>query len=196
MNSMRKLLKARGASLPRLWFLAVLCGVFLGGAAYAQAPGADQERLKSVMQARQHLEKVERRLTRIQQATISTHPELQKQQSQFESLLMSTMRDKGYKPKEDMKRLTELREKLRAGGMRPKERSQAIAEFQQKSSRLQKGQQEALQDKKVIKARQALEDAVVAAMKKKDPSTANLLKDMDETKRKLDKLQGSSGGGY
>jgi len=190
MKSMCKLDQAWRFSLPRLGFILAMAGVLLSGtsAAYAQA---DQERMKSMLQARQHLHQIEQKLTKIQKATISSHPELRKQEDKFKSLLMSTMRDKGFKPQEDMKRLGELRQKLRARGLEPKERNQLIAEFQQKSSRLQQAQQEAFSDKKVQQAQQDLQDAVVAAMKKKDPDTSKLLKEMDETQKKLDQLQSS-----
>jgi len=193
MNSMCKLDQASRFSWPRLGFVMAMAAVLVGGAGavYAQP---DQEQMKSMLQTRQRLHQIEQKLTKIQKATISSHPELQKRQDQFKALLMSTMRDKGFKPQEDMKRLGELRQKLRSRGLKPKERNQLIAEFQQKSSRLQKAQQEAFNDDKVKKAQQDLQDAVVAAMKKKDPDTGKLLKEMDEAQQKLDKLRGA--GGY
>lgn len=190
MNSTRKLDQGRWFSLVRLGFVVATAGLLLGatGAANAQP---DQEQMKAMLQTRQHLDQVEQQLSKIQEETMSAHPELQKKQDEFKALLMSTMRDKGYKPQEDMKRLGELRQKLRSRGLQAKERNDLIAEFQQKSSRLRKAQEEAFADAKVKKAQKDLQDAVVAAMKKKDPNTSKLLKEMDEAKAKLDKLRSS-----
>lgn len=188
MNSTRKLDQGRWFSLVRLGFVVAAAGLLLGATGTANAQ-PNQEQMKSILQIRQHLNQVEQQLSKIQHEAMSGNAALQKKQNAFESLLMSTMRDKGYKPQEDMKRLNALREKLRSGGLKPKERSGLIAEFQQKSMRLRKAQAEAFADAKVKKAQQDLQDAVVAAMKKKDPNTSKLLKQMDEDKRKLDKLR-------
>lgn len=187
MISMRQHDSARQRLSVWLWVLLVTLGaVVCGTGAYA---AGDQEQFQAMMQAQQRLRQVERQLTKIQKEAVNAHPELQKKQDDFRSLLMTTMRSKGYTPEKDMKRLNELRKKLNDRSLNVDDRDKLIAEFQEKSSRLQKAQHDAFGEKKVKQAQQDLQAAVVAAMKKTDPNTTKLLKEMDDLKAKLDKLR-------
>jgi septal ring factor EnvC (AmiA/AmiB activator) len=181
----------RIAALMSILALAALLG---GPAVYADATSDAKKEayLKSVHAAQQHLDEVEKQLSDIQKDTISSHPELQKQEEDFRALLMSAMNTNGYNADEEMKRLTELQAELAKKDLKQEDRSKLLREFIQRKNRLGQAQRQAFSQEKIQKAQKDLQDAMVDAMKKKHPETDKLLQDLDKSQQNLDQLRASA----
>ena len=65
-------------------------------------------------------------------------------------------------------------------------------EFIQRNSRLQQAKRDAFSQPKIKKAQTDLQDAMVAAMKKSHPETAQLLQDLEKTQKKFEKLRAAA----
>lgn len=149
----------------------------------------NQKKFEAFQKTRGELEQLRGKLNKIQAATLKAHPELVKQMTSFENLVAATMKKNGFDSKKEITELQSLQAKLRDKNT-PKDQQQALVmKFQSKVMALRKAQYEALQDKKVQKARQELGDAVVGAMKKQDPKTGKLLAMVQEKEKELIKLR-------
>lgn len=195
MKLIRKTLEVQSVGILRrvvpLLSLVAMVSVLAGPAAHADEKGdaKQQAYAKSLQQTRQHLQEVEKKLSDIQKDTIASYPDLQKQEADFRSLLMSTMSSENYNADQEMKRLTDIQAQLSKKDMDPQEKRKLFREFLKRKSRFQQAQSKAFSEPKVQKAQTDLQDAMVNAMKKKHPETQSLLDDLEKTRKEFAKKQ-------
>ncbi len=152
---------------------------------------AQKKQFEEFQKARQDLTQARNKLNKIQAQTLKKHPELVKQRKAFGDLVAKTMKKNGYDAKKNIAELKALRDKLK-DKKTPKDQRQKLAQdFQTKVIELRKAQGQAMQDKKVQKARHDLGQAVIAAMNKQDPSTNDLIATVQKRQQELIKIRRS-----
>jgi|GEM_PF-2704909 len=152
---------------------------------------AQKKQFEAFQKARQDLVQARTKLNKIQAKTLKKHPELQKQRKAFGSLVSKTMKKNGYDAKQGIAELKSLRDKLKDKSTPKSKRRQLAQDFQTKVMALRKAQGQAMQDKQVQKARHDLGQAVVAAMKKEDPQTEQLMATVQKREQELMKIRRS-----
>lgn len=150
-----------------------------------------KKQFEEFQKARQDLVQARTKLNKIQAKTLKKHPELQKQRKAFGNLVSKTMKKNGYDATKGIAELKSLRDKLKDKSTPKSKRRQLAQDFQTKVMALRKAQGQAMQDKKVQKARHDLGQAVVAAMKKEDPSTEQLIARVQKREQELMKIRRS-----
>lgn len=176
------------------WVLAggMFAAILTVPVAYGDQSNAKQDAYKqSIRDTDQHLQDIDKKLTKLQQETVKSNPDLQKKQDAFEKRVVTFMQQKGFKPEEDLKRLKELQAKLNDKSLKQDERSKLLREFLVTNTRFQQAKREAYSDPKIEAAQKKLQAEVEEGMKKKYPEAAGLLEDMKQTRQKLYDLQTS-----
>jgi signal recognition particle GTPase len=176
------------------WFttVVVIGGVFLIQPVAAQqaAPGAEPNaQMQAFMQKRAELQKLQKQLAQIQQQTIDKRPALQKQQQEFRKLMITKMKAKGYNPEKDINHLKELEAELNGKDVDAQKRKDLMIDLRETSMKLQKGQQEIMQDKDVQASRTSLIKAVLKGMHEDDSRTEPLIKQAHQTEMELVAIQ-------
>ncbi|NIX11201.1 MAG: hypothetical protein GWN05_06585 [Gammaproteobacteria bacterium] len=144
--------------------------------------------MQELQEVQQELRAVGQQLGRIQRQALQADPKLQEQQSEYRTLLLSTMKGNGHKPEADIARLNEIEGQLKAEGVPDEERRQLITEYRRTSAGLQQARQEAMQDGTVRAAAGALSEAVLTAMREQDPKTDELLGRMEELRERARRI--------
>lgn len=145
--------------------------------------------------ARMELMQDERQLAQIQGKTLKHHPELQKRQQAFLDMMTKEMKRRGHSPHKDMVELRALAGKLHGKSLSDADRRKLTQQFEQKLIAFQRARDEAMKSPKLQKARANLAHAVLAAMKKEDPKTESLLKQVTEKRRELMQMHAAAMGG-
>jgi hypothetical protein len=192
-----KTISARSTTLRTLFALAALAPAAAvqaapPAAAPAPAPGKGGS-MEAVQQIHTEYMELQQRLAQIQQKTMKAHPELQKQEKAFMDLMLSKMSTGGTSAKDQMDSLHKLEEKLGNNSTPADERKKLMSEYQQKMTAFRTAQMQAMKDPQVEKARESLMNATVAAMKKEDPQTEQLMQQIEQKQAQLKKAMESSG---
>jgi hypothetical protein len=158
------------------------------GAPHSLSP--EQQKLIQAFQPK-HVEmmQIQRQLGQIQDKTMKAHPELQKQQEQFADMLKTKMKKNGHSPDKEMADLRGLVKQLQDKSTPDDKRRKLALEFQQKRQAFEKAQEQAMEDKDVQQARGQLMTAIITAMKKDDPKTQGLIKQLDQKRAELMKIR-------
>jgi uncharacterized protein (UPF0218 family) len=150
---------------------------------------AQKKQFEAFQKARSEMMQARGRLSKIQKAAFKAHPELLKQQKSFGDLLSKTMKKNGYDSRKEIAELKSLRSRLQ-DKKTPQAKKQKLAhQFQAKVIKLNKARGKALQDKKVRKAQQSLQNAVISAMRKQDPDTNKLIAMLQSKQQELLKIR-------
>jgi uncharacterized membrane protein YdfJ with MMPL/SSD domain len=181
---------ARG--LLALAAVAALAPVLPLHAAPPSAAGANDP-MQAAKQVHVEYMQLQNRLAQIQKKTIEANPELQKQEKAFMELMMSKMTIKGTTPKEELAALEKLKQKLGSKETPESERKALLDEYRAKASAFGTAQMKALQDPEVAKAREALMTATLAAMKKQDPQSEELMQQMQQKQQEMQQIMQSAG---
>lgn len=176
--------------------------IVLAGAGMAQQPAPvppgnqpppdltpeEVQQLETLRQKRAELMQAKERLDKIQHEAMEADPKLRAQETAFAELVKEEMKGMGRKPDEEVAELRELQQKLQSEELPDAERQQLWGQFQEKAGSFRAAQQRALQTPKVQQAQTELREAVVAAMKARDPETEKLLAQMESTREELKAL--------
>lgn len=122
-------------------------------------------------------------LDETREATLKANPKLVERQRKLDAMVLKTIRANGVDPEKDEKRLAELKAEIKAmnkGEFDHKRRLALTDEHRAITLRLAKAREEAMQDEKVVKTREALREDVLAAMRKQNPETDQLLAELRE----------------
>lgn len=143
------------------------------------------QQLETLQQKRAELMQVKARLDQIQKEAMDANPKLREQEDAFAELVKEEMKSMGHKPDEEVAELRDLQTKLQNEALPDAERQQLWGQFQEKAGAFQAAQRRALESPKVKQAQTDLRDAVVAAMKARDPKTEELLAQMESARDEL-----------
>ncbi|GAB3037130.1 hypothetical protein GCM10027285_20870 [Oleiagrimonas citrea] len=167
-----------------LSILALAAFVF-AGTAYAQGPtkaSSDNTTTQLMQSYRQKTQE----LRDIQQKAIKSNPKLAAEMKQLQADVNTSMRAHGYDMEKGSKRAESMIAKLKSGKKLSKaERMLTMKSFQAERQKMMKARNAAMQDPKVQKDRKAFEADMMAAMKKQDSHTGQLLKDVQALRTKI-----------
>jgi glyceraldehyde-3-phosphate dehydrogenase/erythrose-4-phosphate dehydrogenase len=167
-------------------FLSILAVAALafGGAAYAQkAPQAGTNNTAQLMQS---YRQKNRQLRGIQQKAIKNTPKLAAEMKQFQAEVNSSMRAHGYDIAKGRKHMKAMAAKLRTGKkMSNADRMTTMKSMRNERQKMMKARAAVMQDPKIQKDGQALQNHMIAAMKKQDSHTGQLLKDVKSLRMKI-----------
>ncbi|ADJ27083.1 hypothetical protein [Nitrosococcus watsonii] len=150
-----------------------------------EAPSLTPEQMQEFHKLQQKMRTVGQQLDEIRQETLKTTPELQEQQEEYQSLLFKTMKEQGSDPDPALARMREIEGQVQNEDLPEDERKQFIMEYQQKDAQLQQASRDAMQDEKVRKMAESLSQDTVAAMRKQDPKTEELLQEMEQLREEM-----------
>jgi len=136
---------------------------------------------------------LQKRLAQIQQDTLQAHPELQKQEQAWRDLILEKMSSNGKNAQEDMAEIKKIEEKLRSGETPDSDRQALMSDYQKKAMAFRDAQTQAMQNPDVQAAQKKLSDAIVTAMKEKDPQTEQLIEQMKQKEQQLSQMLKAAG---
>lgn len=169
---------------PRILTVLAVAGLAFGGHAFAQGkPQAGQNATAKLMQS--YRQKTHQ-LQGIQQKAIKNTPKLKAEMEQYQSSIKASMRAHGYDVAKGTKRAKAMVAKLKSGKKMSKaERNSTMKAFQAERQKMMKARSAAMQDPKIQKEGKALKHDMIAAMKKQDSHTGQLLKDVKSLRTKI-----------
>lgn len=133
-------------------------------------------------------------LKQIHDKTVRNNPQLAKEQQQFQDQVKGAIKKQGYDIKDGQKHMQSMAKKLQSGNLSDKQRKQVMQNFQQERQKMVKARNAALSQPDVQKSGQKLESDTIAAMKKQNPKTPQLISEMKSVRGKLQQKQQSSAG--
>ncbi len=158
------------------------------GPAHGDLSGPQREQIKTFMQTREELLKVQQQLQQIQEKAVEARPALQKKQANFAALVEKEMKKQGHSPEQELAAIQALQNKLQSGDTPAGQRQDLMQQLQQKASKYQEAQRAALQNEQVRSARKDLMKDIITAMKQEDPKTDDLIQQMEQKQQKLEEL--------
>ena len=148
----------------------------------AAAGGADQQEAQQLMQ--QYRQKASR-LQQIHKETIEANPELATQQEEFEKKVRQAVEDEGYDVEQGQQRVQELAQKMQSGDLDQSERKAVMQDFQAERQEMTQARNKVMQKPEIQSAGQQLQEDTLAAMKKQNSNTQDLLDEMDSLRSEL-----------
>jgi predicted RNA binding protein with dsRBD fold (UPF0201 family) len=136
---------------------------------------------------------LQKRIMEIQQETLKSHPELEKEEQSLRDLVLAKMSSTGKSAKDDMEEIIKLEEKLRSGETPAEERETLMRDYQTKAVAFRKAQSEAMNNPEVQAAQKKLMGDIMTAMKEKDPQVEKLMQEMQEKQQQLAQMIKASG---
>lgn len=160
-----------------------------GFAANSSSQSGDQGQTQSLMKDYRADAK---QLKQIHDKTMKANPDLAKQQDQFQAQVKSAVEDHGYNVDQGQKRMQSMAKKLQDDDTSKDEKSKTMKKFQAERQKMMKARKAAMNDPKVKKAGEKLENDTISAMKKQNSKTDDLLSDMKSKRSKLQAAKPSS----
>ncbi|AOV16427.1 hypothetical protein BJI67_04495 [Acidihalobacter aeolianus] len=179
--------------------LAGLAGTFAIAAVFAlgmTAQAADTQPApqgsapdKQVMQMEQRFMQLRSELAHTQETALKQHPELVKEETHFRELLMSTMKREGTDPKPQIETLNKLSKEIQDKKTDNAKRETLIGKARAIQAMLIRAETKAMQDHKVAAARKKLSEDTVAAMRKVNPKTDEMIAELNAIGKRLASMQ-------
>lgn len=171
--------------LSRSLLILVLAAASFGGSAYAQQ-AQPQSGSDSNAQLMQRYRQKSQELQRIQEKAVQNTPTLAAEMKQYQAEVDKSMSAQGYDVAKGQKHVEALVAKLKSDKKMSKaERMSIIKSFQAERQKMMKARTAAMQDPKIQKDGKALQADMIAAMKKQDSHTAQLIADVTSLRSKL-----------
>ncbi len=170
--------------ISRYLFIPALVALAIAGPACAQEKAqAGSDNAAQLMQTYRQKSK---QLHEIQQKTIKNSPELASEMKKYESKVSQAMEAHGYDPEKGGEHMQTLMAKLKSDKKLGKdERKETIQSLQAERQKMMKARTAAMKDPEVKKDGKALQKDMIAAMKKQDSHTEQLLKDVQMLRTKI-----------
>lgn len=167
--------------------LIALC-LFLVGQTVAAQTGPRPE---DFMALQQEYLALQQRLVQAQQSTIENHPALQQQIMAMEDLVTDRMRARGFDPGNIMESLLALQGQLRDERLTPEQRQRIFesSEFQTAQAQLQAAQAAVVDDPDIIAAQQALDEAILQALRRVEPDLDRILERLQVIQQQMISMQ-------
>lgn len=185
--------------LPRILSILALLGLAFGGPAFAQLmPQASQDNPEQLIQS---YRQKNRELQGIQQKALQENPKLAAEMKHFEAEMTAGMRSHGYDAAKRRKSVQAMIARIKTGKdasgkeMNQAERMSTMKSYQAEVQMMMKARAQTLKDPKVQKDRKALADHLIAAMKKQDSRTTQLLADVKALRAKITASMAGPGAG-
>lgn len=128
---------------------------------------------------------LQQRLQQAQQRAMQNNPALQEQADAMEDMVTDKMRDAGYDPGAIMETLLAAQGKLQDERLSDAERREILEsrEVREAQEQLQEAQQAVMQDPEVVEVQRALEEDIMAAIRREEPETDRIIERLQEIQR-------------
>lgn len=136
----------------------------------------------------QEMEKIQQDLLQIQEAALETNPELRKQAEALQNTLLEAMRAEGFDPVQSLNRMEKLERELQSGAADAEKRPDLIAQLRREQRQLMLAEQAALEREEVRKAREQFMNNLMAAMRKENPRTDDLMASLKDKNAQLQEI--------
>ncbi|CAH9019661.1 hypothetical protein [Candidatus Nitrosacidococcus sp. I8] len=123
---------------------------------------------------------VEMQLDEIRETAIMVNPQLKKEMDQYQTLVLETMTKQGHNPQPILARIETIQAALQNPELEEEKRIDFTREYEKKNIDLQKISQEAMKDEQVQQSANNLSTETIAAMRKQNPKTEELLQQMKQ----------------
>lgn len=169
---------------PRSLLILALAAFAFGGTAYAQGhPQASTDNTSHLMQS---YRQKSAELQGIQEKAIKNTPKLAAEMKHVQAEVKASMLAHGYDTAKGQQRAQAMATKLKSDKKMSKaERMSTMKSFRAERQKMMKARAAAMQDPKIQKDGKALQGDMIAAMKKQDSHTGQLLKDMKSLRTKI-----------
>ena len=147
----------------------------------AQAPENEEEARELLNEMQQ----IQQRLISVQEQALQNDPELQEQAQEYQQTLLAAMRAEGFDPMQSLNHIELIEKQIQSQTLNEQEREGLMAEVQEEEARLQQAEQAALQQEGVQQAREQLMEGMLAAMRKQEPQTDELIQDLEDKNAEL-----------
>ena len=130
---------------------------------------------------------LQQRLVQAQQKAVESNPALQDQMDAIEDLVTEKMRAAGYDTGSLMETLLAAQAMMQEPGISDAQRREILLsqEVQEAQGTLQEAQQTVAQDPEVQAARKALEDDLIAAMRKVEPQADQMIERLQQIQAQI-----------
>lgn len=136
----------------------------------------------------QEMEKIQQDLLQIQEAALEANPDLRKEAEALQDTLLEAMRAEGFDPMQSLNRMEKLERELQSGAADAEKRPDLIAELRREQRQLMQAEQAALERENVRKAREQFMDNLMAAMRKENPRTDDLMASLKDKNAQLQEI--------
>lgn len=169
----------------RSLLILALAALAFGSPAYA-AQGQSQAGSNNIAQMMQSYRQKNSQLRAIQQKTLKNTPKLAAEMKKFQSEVNSSMRAHGYDLVKGRKHMEAMAAKLNSKKKMSKaEHDSTMQSMQAERQKMMKARAAVMKDPKIQKDGKMLQDHMLAAMKKQDSHTGQLLKDVKTLRSKI-----------
>ena len=176
--------------------LAILIGALVIGSAQAAENAAKpskpamsesdiKARAQEFRQAQTRMRELQQKLQVIQQEAVKADSDLQKERQDLQNMLVDTMKKQGFDPMKSMNRMQQLRQKMQGKDLSTKDKRELATKYRAEQQQFVAARKKAFGDKKVDKARESYKNKLLAAMKKVEPKTDDMLKELAQIEAKL-----------
>lgn len=169
--------------------LAIAALSFSGMAAAADNSGQSSGSQNNTQQLMKTYRSDMQQLEQIHDKTIKNNPQLAKEQQQFQDQLKSAIKKQGYDVNAGQKRMQAMAKKLQSGNLSDQKRKQVMQNFQQERQQMVKARNKALSNSDIQQSGQKLQNDTMAAMKKQNPKTTQLISEIKSVRGKLQQQQ-------
>lgn len=135
-------------------------------------PDVEQQEL---MQLKQEIQTLERRIAAAKEKVIQEHPELQRQRDDLTQLIENKSLAQGYDLAAGTKRLQSLQRRYESDKLSTEDRKQVMTEIANENIAIRKAQRKLQEDEEVQQARVAFAESTTATMAEAAPGTEILV---------------------
>jgi len=168
----------------RFLLIPALAALVFGGSAFAQ--GQPKAGTNNTAQMMQSFRQKNRQLQGIQQKAIKNTPKLAAEMKRFQAEVDTSMHAHGYDVAKGRKHMQAMAAKLKSGKkMSKSERMSTMQSMRSERQKMMKARSAVMQDPKIQKDGKSLQHDMIAAMKKQDSHTGQLLKDVKSLRTKI-----------
>lgn len=154
---------------------------FAGVAAAQSSNGSGNDTSASQQKTQQLMQQYREtamKLQKIHQKTIKNDPQLSAEQNHFQDQVRASVKKHGYDVQKGQKDMQDMAQKLQSGKLSKSERQATMQKFQAERQKMMKARDAALKEPAIQKSGHKLEKDTIAAMKKQDNNTPELLKQL------------------
>lgn len=171
--------------LSRSLLILALAALAFGSPAYA-AQGQPRSGSANITHLMQSFRQKNAQLRDIQQKTLKNTPKLAAEMKQFQHEVDTSMRAHGYDLEKGRQHMQAMTAKLQSGKKMSKaEHASTMQSMQAERQKMMQARAAVMKDPKIQKDGKALQEHMIAAMKKQDSHTGQLLKDVQTLRSKI-----------
>jgi hypothetical protein len=153
--------------------LGFIASVQVNASEVMASPAVEQQKLAN------RIGVIQQELADIRAQTMQSNPALVEQVKTFETTFETKAKEVDYQPEAFLKRAQEIQQQVRDENTTDEQRAELIKTFAKEKQALAKQRESIMADPELSKLEISLQKDTLAAMKKHDPKTETLLKELD-----------------